>query len=113
MTKQTEIKGNAITEREDELWQAVYAVAYRDAVRRGLGFRAARRPARMNANAEIVRLRLHPDTEIESMDHADAVVEAMEAEWQTATAERFSTEVVHLNEVLREEHRMHKIFGEV
>jgi uncharacterized protein with von Willebrand factor type A (vWA) domain len=31
----------------------------------------------------------------------------------TDTAERFSTEVVHLNEVLREEHRMHKIFGEV
>jgi hypothetical protein len=35
------------------------------------------------------------------------------AQTDRGTAERFSTEVVHLNEVLREEHRMHRIFGEV
>lgn len=87
-----QIKGNAITEREDELWQAVYAVAYRDAVRRGLGFRAAVRPARMNANAEIVCLRLHPDTAIEGMDHADAIAEAIAAAYdgQTPNGPRFA-----------------------
>ena len=81
MTKQNEITGNAITEREDGLWQLCYAVAYRAALLRGLGFRAARRPARMEANAEITRLRLHADTAIEGMDHADAVADSLADAW--------------------------------
>ncbi|MCK9629859.1 MAG: hypothetical protein M0R37_14885 [Bacteroidales bacterium] len=78
-------KIETVTEREAEIWDAVYVVAHEDARERGLRKNAATAAAINNANAEIVRLRLHEDTAINTLEQADAIVDALGCSWAALT----------------------------
>jgi hypothetical protein len=83
--KTTTTKIETVNGREAEIWDAVYVVAYDDARERGLRKNAATVAAIANANAEIVRLRLHEDTEITTLEQADAIVDALGCSWAALT----------------------------